>query len=724
MKPHTHEPRPAAPPGAEDAAPDLGPLLAPRSVAVIGASDDPDKVGGRPIDYLRRFGFDGAVYPVNPNRSQIQGLASFATVDQLPEVPDVAVVAVGGEAAVDAVERCAGAGVGAAVVMASGFGEASEDGRSAQHRMVAAARAAGMRLVGPNCQGVANFANGAVVNFSTMYLEAPPADGPVAVISQSGSMSQVPYALLRAKGIGVRYTAATGNEADVSAAEVAAAVAEDPAIELLLLYVETIRDARWLARLGRVSAARRLPVVVLKAGRTPAGQEAARSHTGALANEDRVVDAFFERVGLYRARDLPDLMLAVDLHLCRRWRPSGRRLAVVSNSGASCVQAADAVTASGMALATLQPDIRDRIAAALPAFATPTNPVDLTAALLSNGHLFSEVLPVLGDDPGVDALVVALPVAGQGYDVDAFATDTAAFAATGHPAVVVSVHAPVAARFRAEGLPVFPTEVEAVAALDQWTTLRERAEAAADRPHVLARRPTAEAVETLDEAAGLAFLAAAGVPVVAHRLCADVDAAADALHELGEPVAVKGCSAEVAHKSELGLVALGLRTADEVRAAFGLVDERLRAVDPHPAGVLVSRMASGVHELMIGARLDPVFGPVVVVGDGGIAVEALPDLQVLLPPFGEDEVLVALSRLRVAPLLRGVRGGPAADTAAFASAVVAVGRLIADPAAGLTDLDVNPVIVGPEGEGCLAVDALVQLGRWAGRAGHPADGVP
>jgi len=700
----------------------LEPLLAPRSVAVVGASDDPGKIGGRPVDYLLRFGFAGSVYPVNPNRAEVQGLPSYPSVTELPEAPDVAIVVVPGAAAVEAVEGCAALGTGAVVVLASGFAEASEEGRAHQEKMVAAARAAGMRLVGPNCQGIANFANGAVLTFSTMYLEEPPSDGPVAVVSQSGSMSQVPYGLLRSRGIGVRYCAATGNDADVSVNEVATAMADDPEVRLLLLYLETVRDPSWLVALGEVARRRELPVVVLKAGRTPEGQRAARSHTGALANEDRVVDAVLERIGLQRVRDLPGLMAAVELHLRPAWRPTGRRLAVVSNSGASCVQAADAAVDAGMALAELAPEVRRRVAAALPGFATSSNPIDVTAALLNNGRLLSDVLPPLAEDPGVDALVLAVPVLGQGYDVDAFAADTAAFAAS-RPAAVVSFHPPVASRFRAAGLPVFASEVEAVGALAQWTALHERraraAELARRSPYVPAPRLLPAEVETLHEADGLALLAKAGVPVVAHRLCADADAAAAASAELGAPVALKGCSTRVAHKSELGLVALGLSSEAAVRAAFDLVDRRLRSIDPDAPGVLVCPMVSGVAELLLGARLDAVFGPVVVVGAGGLQVEVLPDVQVLLPPFDGRDVAEALARLRVSPLLEGFRGHPAADVAAFGVAAVALGSLIADAASGVVDVDANPVVVAAAGGGCTAVDALVRRApaRSTGGAG-------
>jgi acetate---CoA ligase (ADP-forming) len=690
-------------------------LLAPRSVAIVGASDDADKVGGRPVDYLRRFGFDGPVYPVNPHRRTVQNLMSYPDIDSLPEAPDAAVIVVPGEDAVAVVERCAARGVGAAVVMASGFAETSPDGRHAQARMAAAARSSGMRLMGPNCQGITNFAIGAALTFSTVYLEQPPQDGPIAVVSQSGSMSQVPYAMVRARGYGVRYCAATGNEADVSAGEVAAAVAGDPAVRLILLYLETVRDVTWLAELGRVAAGRKLPVVALKAGLTPAGQSAAASHTAALANEDRVVDAFLERAGIYRAVDLPDLVAAIDLHLQRDWEPAGRRVAVVSNSGASCVQAADAIVTSGLDLAPLGATTRARIERSLPSFATSRNPVDLTGALLTNNSLLGDVLVPLAQDPAVDSLIVALPILGQGYDIEALAAACADFGASGRPTIVIAINPAVEAVFRGVGLPVFATEVDAVAALAQWTAWHDRVTAAKTRPFVArsaadrgARPEAPDESEALDEMASMAVLRAAGVPVVDERFCADVEAAVRAFEATGGPVVVKGCSARIAHKSDLGLVEVDLRTEEDVRQAYERVATRLQSMDPQAPGILVAPMITGRRELMIGGRVDPVFGPVVVVGEGGSYVEVLPDNRVLLAPVEPGDVRAALERLRIAPVLRGVRGEPPADVDALAAAVVAVSRLL-DDETGVVEVDINPVLVDAAGAGCLAVDALVRV---------------
>ena len=684
--------------------------LDPRSIAVIGASEHPDKIGGRPLFYLARHGYRGKVYAINPKRTQTQGFPTVPSLDDLPSAPDAAIVVVPGEAAIAAVEHCARIGVKACVTMTSGFGETgTAAGKAAEARMVAAARAGGMRMIGPNAQGLANFGNGAILSFSSMFIETPPMDGPVGVVSQSGAMSVVPYGMLRARGIGVRYANATGNDADVSVAEVAAAVAEDPAVRLLLLYLESIADPAALAEAARIARDRGLPIVALKSGRTAAGQQAAQSHTGALANEDRVVDEFFRQHGIWRAADLRELVQCTELYL-KGWKPSGRRLVAISNSGAVCVLAADAASRLGMPMAALAADTKAAMAAALPSFATSTNPIDLTAALLTNSRLFGDILPILARDPAADAFLIGLPVAGAAYDVDAFARDTAAFAATtGKPTVAAIPQPSVAAPFRAAGIPVFETEGEAVAALAQFAAHHERMRCArggdAARP-----LPVAE-FHSLNEAESLAVVSAAGLPVVPHRQCHTADEAVAAMAAIGAPVAVKGCSREVAHKSELGLVRLHLNNEAAVRAAFTDLRHGLESRGLAFDGVIVAAMTSGRRELMIGAHVDPMFGPVVVFGDGGKYVEVLPDAAMLLPPFARADVLDALSTLRVAPLLGGVRGEPAMDLTAFADAVVAVGQLMLGKDQPIVSLDINPVVIGNDGTGCVALDAVAFVGR-------------
>lgn len=685
-------------------------LLTPRSIAVIGASDHIHKIGGRPIHYMQQHGYRGTLYPINPQRDTIQGLRSYASLDALPEAPELAIVVVAGEAAVQAVSDCARLGVAAAIVIASGFGEAGEEGRRQQQKMVDIARAGGLRMVGPNSQGLANFGSGAIASFSTMFIEVPPQDGPVAVISQSGGMGAMVYGLLRHQGIGVRHMHATGNQADVTVSDLALAVAHDHDVQLMLLYLETLNDPATLAQAAAVARARGVPIVAVKAGRTSAGQRAAASHTGALANEDRAVDAFLAHHGIWRVDDAHALARCAPLYL-RDWQPQGHGLVVVSNSGASCVMAADAAESCGLSMAPLAAQTQSALAERLPGFAATANPVDVTAALLTNSALFGEVLPVIARDAAADMVLLDIPVAGMGYDIERFATDAAAFAdASGKPIVVAAWQQSVAAPFRQRGVPVYANAGEALPALSQWRAHRLRLAELFARPPA---PPAAVAPDvsspsaTLSEAASLARLAEAGVPVVAHRLCRSADEAVAAWRALGGPVAVKACAAAVPHKSEHGLVALGCNDADSIVAAFERQMGTLAGMGVEAEGVIVAAMVRGQRECMIGAHWDPVFGAVLVVGDGGKYVEVLRDTAVLLATCEEDDVARALRTLRIAPLLAGVRGEAAVDMAALCRTAVAVGRMVHAAGGAVRSVDLNPVMASPDG--VVVVDALMEV---------------
>src|SRR5260370_39668961 len=300
--------------------------LDPRSVAIIGASENPNKVGGRPVHYLDKFGFKGKIFPINPSRPEVQGYKCYKSLDDLPEAPEMVIVAVAGDNAIGAVDDCAAHGVKVAVVMASGFGEVDAvAGKAKERRMVEAAHKAGMRIVGPNSQGLANFGTGAIARFSTIFMDMDRAEGHVAMLSQSGALSTVPVGFLRQRGIGVRRTHATGNDPDISLGELAVAVAEDPEVRLLLFYLESIPEKKYLEELAAMQLDRDLPIIALKSGRSEAGRQAAQSHTGALANEDRVVDAFFEHHGISRPPVIPGLVQATALYL-NGWKPKRRRL--------------------------------------------------------------------------------------------------------------------------------------------------------------------------------------------------------------------------------------------------------------------------------------------------------------------------------------------------------------------------------------------------------------
>jgi acyl-CoA synthetase (NDP forming) len=405
------------------------------------------------------------------------------------------------------------------------------------------------------------------------------------------------------------------------------------------------------------------------------------------------------------------LVEAAELYL-KGWKPKGRRLVAISNSGAVCVLTADAATAVDMPMAKLAPETDRKLKAILPSFATTTNPIDLTAALLSNGRLFGDILPVIAEDPAADAFLVGVPVAGPGYDVEAFARDSAAFGRqTGKPLVIAATQRSVADQFASEGLSVFPTETEAVTALHQFLAHRELMARTLARKALGAKASppaiSADATTMLNEADSLALLAARGIPVVPHRLCRSRAEAVAAFAAIGGPVVVKGCSADIAHKSELGLVKLGVGTREEAGEVWAQMESIIRKHGARFDGVIIAAMAGGRREIIIGAHRDPVFGPVVAVGDGGKYVEIFHDTTLLLPPFSKDDAKGALGRLRIAPLFKGVRGEPPMDIDALSDAVVRIGELMLDPAAKVMSLDLNPVLLDSVGKGCVVVDAAV-----------------
>lgn len=693
--------------------PRLRRAFAPRRIAIVGATEDRNKVGGRPLHYLQRFGFQGAVYPINPKRATVQGVAAFASLDAVPEVPDVAIVAVGQDAVPGVIAQCGALSIGAAIVMSSGFGETGGAGAARQQALVAQARQLGVRLIGPNAQGVANFHSGAVMNFSTMFMEVAPQDGPVAIVSQSGAASVMPYALLRERGVGVRYLVASGNDADASVSELALAAAADPHVRVVLMYIESLADPALLAAVAGVARARGAAVVALKSGRSVQGAQAAASHTGAIVNDDVVVDAFLQRHGIWRAQDVHGMVNAVELYLAAPPRPA-QRLVVMSHSGAVGVLCADAADALGLPLAELAPPTVERLTGIMPGFATARNPVDLTASLMTQGGMFADTLGALAADPQADMFLIGVPVAGPGYDVPGMAADAAHLAAAhGRPVAVSAPQHTVRAAFREAGVPVFTHETDALHALHQWSrhgALIAQAAARDALPQCASRLPRIEGdgEALLNEADSLALLSAAGIPTVPHALCRSLDEALTAWRTLGPAAVLKACSARIPHKSEHGLVFLDVDGEAQVERAWHACAQRVAAMGLPFEGAIVASRVRGRREFALGVRQDAAFGTVVMVSDGGKYVEALRDFAVLLHPFSEADVIARLQTLRIAPILAGVRGEAPVDLGVVARAAVALGGLAAAHADAIASIDLNPLIVREEGQGGWAVDAVIE----------------
>lgn len=682
-------------------------LLAPRSVAVLGASDNPIKAGGRPIDYMQRHGYAGRIYPVNPKRAEIQGLAAYPDLAALPDSPDVVVISVAGTEAEQAIEQCIAVGAKGAVIYSSGFAELGEAGAAQQQRLVARARAGGLRLFGPNTQGVANFATGAVLHFSTMINEEAPQDGPVAIVSQSGAGSSIVYGGLRRKGIGVRYMVATGNEADVTAAETLRAIAEDDAVRVMLLYVESLRDPDVLAQAARIAHARDVPILAVKAGRTRAGQLTASSHTGAMAGEDALADAFLRQHGILRVNDFRELSEYAQIFAGGQ-RPRGRKVVAISNSGATCVLAADAAESHGLDLCQFDTPGTAALRAVLPGYVSARNPIDMTTALLGQPQIYGQTLDAVAAQRQADMIFVGFPIGGEGYDFADFSAQTGRFAsASGVPVAVSANQEWVAQAFRAQGVPVFDSERAAMQALALLGEYGERREAALAAPLPAGVSAQTAPAEALDEVRSLAELAAAGLPVVAHRLCHSADDVRRAVAELGAPVVAKGVSTDITHKSEHGLVKLNLSGEAAALAAFDEIDQILRRMEVRHGGVLLARQQRGAFELAVGAHIDPAYGPVVMVGQGGVLVEALQDVQFLVAPFTASQAREAIGRLRIAPAFAALRGMEAVDLDPLADMLVRLGDWMVAAGGTVHSVDANPVIVARGAVAPVLVDAVV-----------------
>ncbi len=711
--------------------PDLKALVNARRVAVIGASDEPNRIGGRPIDFLRRARFDGQIYPVNPKRTIVQGLPCYPTVSDIPDGIDVAIVAVPASDVATAVREVAAKGAKGAVVYSSGFAEVGHRGAALQTELARIAREVGVRVIGPNCQGFAAFHQRLNLSFSSALIDTGEA-GSVALVAQSGAVGGMLHALLRERGVRFSHWISSGNEADVTLAECIEFLAADPHTGVVGAYMEGIRDGRrLLAAIGRARAAGK-PVVLLRAGRSAQAARAARSHTGAIAAEERVARVLLRDAGATDATDVHELVDCLDL-FSGQVAPDGPRIALLSNSGGLGVLMSDAAADLGLELQPFPEDVQQELRAVLPAFGATGNPVDVTAQMLAEPTLLARSLQAMLRAPNVDVVIVALTMLTRLYPVEQIVDDVVRISReAARPVLVCWVAAEASGidRLRAGGVPTFtdPTRcMRAVAALVRQASTIEIGETgagAADargagEPARAARALLAQAGERgADEYLSKAALGQYGVPAVAERLERSPATAAAAAEAIGFPVALKVCSAAIAHKSDHGLVRLNLADREEVLRACGELEAAVRRAFPDsPAYAwLIQRMAPpGGLEVVLGARRDPVFGPIVMVGLGGVFVEYFQDVAFALAPLGRARALALLRSLRAYPLFRGARGRPPVDEEAVADALLALGRFAWDLQDQVVEVDVNPLFALPRGQGALAVDALVVLDGPAGR---------
>jgi acetate---CoA ligase (ADP-forming) len=682
-------------------------MTRPKSVAIVGGSADPSRIAGRPVKFLRRGGFTGEAYLVNPNTPKVEGFTSVASVGELPHAPDVAFVTTGARAAIGAVGELSAIATTGAIVLASGYAETGAEGVALQRALLDAAGT--MRIVGPNTLGIINLHDGVYLSASDA-LETPNlVSGRIGVASQSGGIMASLLSRAAGTGIGFSKLFATGNEADIEVSDCVDYFADDDETSVVALYLETLRDPDRFLAAALHAAQRGKRLVCYKVGRSVAGALAATSHTGALAGSNRAFDAFFERAGILRATRFSEL-LEIPAALATNLTMAGRRIGILTTTGGAGTLVADAFGALGFELPPPSATVVARLEAVLPNVELDLghNPIDLTLAGIRE-EIMVPVIETLTASDGFDAIVVVVGASGVAQPRLVADPLIACAALPGAKPIFayVSPHIPeVLARLNREGVPAFESPEGCAAALDALVVPRHGPmvirSVALDSPGATQGKLLRE-----DEAKGL--LGTYGIASPRHAVATTPAEAADVATTLAGPLVVKVLAEDLAHKSDVGGVALGVEAAD-VESVATAVLERVRAALPGTplSGVLIEEMRGGT-ELILGMVRDPALGPTILLGSGGIVAEMLGDTALALPPLGPEQARGLIGRLRLAPLLDGARGTPPKDVDALAAAIVAFSRFVLDQGGALIEAEINPLVVLEPGAGVLALDALVRV---------------
>lgn len=683
-------------------------LLSPRSVALIGASDDPAKTAGRPLRFLRLAGFGGAVYPVNPRRTQVQGERAWPDLAALPEVPEHAFVLTATDGVHEAVARCVAASVPVVTVLASGYADAGAEGLAREAALQALVRGTRTRLLGPSAIGVVNPRCQAVLTANAVFAEPDLPAGGLFVASQSGSMIGALASRARARGLGFAGLVSVGGEADLSVGEICNAVLDDPQVTGFLLFMENLRHARPLAAFARRAAALGKPVLVYKLGRSAAAADMAATHTGALAGEDDVADAFFSSLGVVRVHMLDTLLeahpLARQVPKLAATPPAQRRVGVVTTTGGGAAMVVDPLGLRGVGLA--RPDataLQALVAAGVPDSGGPV--LDLTLAG-TRPEVMRAAVQAFVAAPEVSLVLVVVGSSARTQPQLAV-EPLRAMAGLAKPVVVMLVpEAPDAARLLQQaGVPVFRSpEVCA----DAVASVLGHA-APAPLPSPVDEPPPQPWPAAFSEADAYGLLRALGVPHAPALTC-PLQGPAPATLPFAYPVVAKLCSAAIAHKTELGGVVLNIASAAELDAALARLRQCVARQAPQLAcnqALIQPQLRGALGEVLVGYRVDPDAGPLVMLAAGGIWAELLRDRSIRCAPVDLATARAMIDEVRLLQPLAGLRGRPRGDLAALAQALVNLSQLALRPHWPVAEAEVNPLLVLPEGQGVAAVDALV-----------------
>lgn len=684
-----------------------------KTIAIVGASDDPERIGGRPLAYLRDSWLNGerTLYPVNPTRREVQGMTSFPTVGAIGKAVDLAIVAVPASKIEDAIGDCARSECKAAIVFSSGFGEMGLEGKAVQQRIHDIAAAAGMRLLGPNCLGIIDLRQRMYATFTEAARERNHPKGDISVVSQSGAVAMQIMMLGRRIGVGMNKLISTGNEQDIDVAEGIGYLAQDDSTKVIIAYLEGCKDGERLVQAVDSARSRGKPLIVVKVGKSASGGRATLSHTGSLAGEDRVFDAIFRQYGAFRAESFDE---AIDVaSMCASaGRASGKRIGLLSVSGGVGALMADAAEACGLDVAPIVPSAAAESLSQLASFASLQNPLDITAQAVNDMSLFRKNMEVMLSGRGHDVLVAFMTYIGESSRMFDPVIESMAEVAAEHPGIPIvfcSLCTPAArAKAAALGFVVFEDAVRAVKAVAGWCHLTLPTRSSGTSTVVSDVADLSEA-DARNEFCAKQALARVGIRTPAERLATSRQEAIAAAQTIGFPIVLKVCSPDLPHKTEIGAVALRLMNKDEVATAYERIMRNVaeRSPDARIDGIIVAEQAEKGVEMIVGARRDPVFGPIIMLGFGGIHVEVLKDVSLRRAPLCDRDVVEMIAELRAKALLEGVRGAPPSDVEALKVAVLNFSKLATSDL--IDSIEINPLLVLPQGAGALALDCLIEL---------------
>lgn len=690
-------------------------LFSPRSIAIVGASANPLAIGGQPIKYLCSKGFEGDIFPVNPRYDEIAGLRCYPNLAALPVVPHLVVVAVAAHMVPEIIQQAGQSGVTFGLVLSSGFAEVGQEGRLLQQRLEDAASETGIRIVGPNCQGLMNIACNVRLGFGAPY-GLDYMIGGTSLTSQSGAFGNSIVMGLSAEGVGLRHYVSTGNEANTTSLDLIDAYLDDAGTTSIGAYIEGLKDGVRLREVALKALRLRKPLVFWKVGNTDSGAKAAASHTANLAGDANLYFSAFRQYGIVDVDDIGDMADCLKA-FCVPELPRGPRVLVATVSGGAGIAMIDRAVRHGLAAPALGETLAGALRTVLPAFAGISNPLDVTAEAITGGEAFEEAIRLAGNSGEFDMVAIGLAAIGGVAATRAAAAIMDLVQRTRMPVTVSWTPIDEAARKAVEelsraGVAVYPTPVRCMRGLG---ALWRFAEAAQRYEGATATLPlpvkAASDLRALDEAASKAVLRTAGVAIPEERVAQSADEAVAAAEAIGYPVVLKIVSPDLPHKSDVGGVHIGLVDAEQVRKGYDAIAAIPDSINRPVAfkGVLVAPMLKGGVEAIVGGMYDPALGPAVMFGAGGIYAEAMGDVSFRLAPLTRADALAMISETKVSKLLKGVRGDAPSDIEALVDLLLTVGALLTDPLKGVREIDINPLMVLPSGQGVAVLDALVRL---------------